>query len=120
MFVGIEMFSEDPMDNVISCLKFKFDKIIFLGYSNEAMDLTGKDTTRRFLQSSKIGVHDIQFIVLPEAGFEEVENKIWDTIQSERTKGNECYFDLTGGDEVALAAVGVIPESVKYDIRNMS
>ena len=104
MFVDIEFFGEDPIDNVISCLKFKFDKVIFLGYAKEDMDFVAKETVERFLQSAKVGLQNIQFIAIPSPEYQRAQDILTDVVLTEQASRNKCYMDLSGGDETALAA----------------
>lgn len=106
MFVDIEFFGEDPIDNIISCLKFRFDKVIFLGYADEAMDCVARETVERFLRSERIGVAEVQFVKLPSVHYEEVQEILMGTVRAELSAQNKCYMDLSGGDEIVLAAAG--------------
>lgn len=112
MNVDIEFFSDDPMDNVLSCLKFDFPKVIFLGYAEEDMDRAAKSTVAAFLKSEKIGVKSLEFIALPEGKLDKIEAALIDIVQRETAAGNQCYFDLTGGEELALAAAGVVSDEL--------
>lgn len=119
MNVDIEFFSENPMDNVLACLKFAFSKVIFLGYTTEAMDKAAKSTVAAFLSSPAIGVKDIQFISLPEGKLEEVERCLEGIVETERTAGNQCFFDLTGGEELILAAAGAVADRAKVPMHEI-
>lgn len=114
MFVDIEFFSDEPLDNVVSSLKFKYDKVIFFGYSDEAMDDIAKDTVRHFLMLPHIGVSKVKFVDLPDKSYAQIERAIEKRIEKETNAGNECFIDLTGGDELALAPAGML--STKYQI----
>lgn len=117
MFVDIELFSEDPLDNVVPCLKFQFDKVIFFGYAEEQMDEVARKTVERFLKSPRVGVKEIQFVQLSDQGYADVEQKISAIVAQEKAAGNSCYIDITGGDELALAAAGMV--STKHEIPMM-
>lgn len=106
MFVDIEFFGEDPIDNIISCLKFKFDKVIFLGYIDEAMDRVARETVDRFLRSEKVGIKDVRFVEMPSAEYEQVQERLCEVVRAELAEKNKCYMDLSGGDEIVLAAAG--------------
>lgn len=110
MNVDIEFFDENPMDNVLSCMKFCFSKVIFLGYAEEDMDRAAKSTVTAFLKSKKIGVKEIEFVPLPEGDLDAIENKLTHIVECEKAVGNQCYFDLTGGEELVLAAAGIVAD----------
>lgn len=108
MFVDIELFSDNPVDNVISSLKFKFDKVIFLSSPDETIEKVSRETISRFLKSDRVGVSEVNFINIIDADYEEIKERLAKIIFEETALGNQCYMDLTGGDEVVLAAVGSV------------
>lgn len=110
MNICIEFFDEDPLGNIMSCLKFKFDKVIFLGYTNEDMDKYATNMVVDFLKSERVGVKSLQFIPLPEGEYENIRNKITDIVKKEEKEQNQCFFDMTGGEEIILAAAGSVAE----------
>ena len=114
MNVDIEFFSENPMDNVLSCMKFVFQKVIFFGYTQEDMDRAATSTVAAFLKSQNINVKQIAFVALPEGKLEVIEKELGRIVSAEIQAGNKCYIDLTGGEELALAAAGVVSD--KYNI----
>lgn len=52
-FIGIEFFSEHPLDNIISSTKFKYDKVVFYGY---------KDVMDKTAVKYNIGMHEIDVV----------------------------------------------------------
>lgn len=114
MNVDIEFFSENPMDNVLSCMKFVFQKVIFFGFTQEDMDRAATSTVAAFLKSKNINVEQIDFVALPEGKLDVIEKELGRIVSEEIQAGNKCYIDLTGGEELALAAAGVVSD--KYNI----
>lgn len=114
MNVDIEFFSENPMDNVLSCMKFVFQKVIFFGFTQEDMDRAATSTVAAFLKSKSINVEQIDFVALPEGKLDVIEKELRRIVSEEIQAGNKCYIDLTGGEELALAAAGVVSD--KYNI----
>ncbi|ORU00270.1 hypothetical protein D081_1364 [Anaerovibrio sp. JC8] len=110
MNVDIEFFSDDPMDNVLACTKFQFDKVIFLGYAEEDMDRAAKSTVAAFLKKEEIGVKELEFVPLPEGRLDDIEKKLVQIVEKEKDLGNQCFFDLTGGEELVLAAAGMVAD----------
>lgn len=113
MFIGIEFFSENPLDNVISSLKFKYDKVVFYGYK-DAMDQIAIKTVDNFLKSERVGIKSTEYIELTNESYVALHEQLDKLVSELVSEGDSCYFDLTGGDELALAAAGVI--AVKYNI----
>ena len=114
MNVDIEFFSENPMDNVLSCMKFVFQKVIFFGFTQEDMDRAATSTVAAFLKSKSINVEQIDFVALPEGKLDVIEKELGKIVSEEIQAGNKCYIDLTGGEELALAAAGGVSD--KYNI----
>lgn len=110
MLVDIEFFCEDPLDNVLSCLKIKFDKVIFVGYKNEDMDTVARENVRQLLMSPKINVKEVEYIVVPERDMQGIRNRMEDLVKKELQNGNQCCFDMTGGEELVLAVAGILSE----------
>ena len=75
MNVDIEFFSENPMDNVLSCMKFAFQKVIFFGFTQEDMDRAATSTVAAFLKSKNMNVEQIDFVALPEGKLEVIWNR---------------------------------------------
>lgn len=110
MNVDIEFFDKDPMSNILSCTKFSFSKVIFLGYVEEDMDRVATSTVAAFLKSPEIGVEEIEFVAVQEGRLDDIEKKLTEIVVREKEAGNQCYFDLTGGEELVLAAAGVVAD----------
>ena len=119
MNVDIEFFSDDPMDNVLACTKFQFDKVIFLGYVEEDMDRVAKSTVAAFLKSEKIGVQQIDFVAMPEGDLNGIKKSLDGIVENEQAEGNQCFFDLTGGEELVLAAAGMVADEKKIPMHEV-
>jgi hypothetical protein len=53
-------------------------------------------------------------VALPEGKLDVIEKELGKIVSEEIQAGNKCYIDLTGGEELALAAAGVVSD--KYNI----
>lgn len=97
----IEFFSPDPLNNVCSCLAKAPDKVVFIGSSTYQMrefidrcaELFG-DRVR--FDCRKVNLFSLSSIVEALSGIVESEE--------------ECSFDLTGGPDLALVAMGIVAE----------
>ena len=98
MNVDIEFFSEDAIENIATCLDYKIDKVIFIGY-HEPMNTA---RTRNFagLIKNIIGINNIEFIEVIEHDLDDIVQKLEDIVTHEKKEKNKCYFDLTGGDNL--------------------
>ena len=105
--VVIEFFSETPIDNMISTLTSHPDKVILVGQSKiirkngkayeKFLASVGNDTTQ--IDYCSVIPHDLGNIVTA------LEKIVMDY--------PDCHFDLTGGDELAMAAIGIVYERHK-------
>lgn len=117
--INIEFFDEESIENLITCLKFKIDKTIFFGHKH-TMTQERKQITEQFLKN-RCGVKEVQFIPVTEYILEQVVEQIETVLKEECEQGNQCYFDLTGGKDLILVAIGILSERYqipihKYDI----
>ena len=105
--VVIEFFSETPIDNMISTLTSHPDKVILVGQSKiirkngkayeKFLASVGNDTTQ--IDYCSVIPHDLGNIVTA------LEKIVMDY--------PDCHFDLTGGDELAMVAIGIVYERHK-------
>ena len=59
MNVNIEFFDSEPLENLITCLNFKMDKVIFFGHSDTMTENRIQDTRRAL--SNICGIEDVEF-----------------------------------------------------------
>ncbi len=117
--INIEFFDEEPIENVITCLNFKMDRTIFFGYK-KTMTEERKHVTEKFLKS-RCNVEKIYFHVVNACNLEQIVEKISEVVLEEQKQGNNCFFDLTGGEDLVLVAIGMLAERYqipmhKYDV----
>ncbi len=97
----VEFFEKSPIENMISCLAAKPDKVIFLG----DMEAMGKEIPtyenflkrkhiRTKLERKKISRHDLKSIV----------QTLTDILKTEKN----CIFDVTGGEDLLLLGCGIV------------
>ncbi|MGN0347769.1 MAG: Card1-like endonuclease domain-containing protein [Lachnospiraceae bacterium] len=120
MFVNIEFLGEEPIENVITCMHHKFDKVIFFGYENVISEQ--KKRTDYFLKKY-CGVYEITYYVLPKNDLNVVLDEINQVLSREIKWGNRIYFDITGGESLILVAFGILAKEFgtsihQYDIMN--
>lgn len=111
----IELFDTDMLENVISCIAFKPERVVFIGFDIPAHKRQDIEATLR-----KNGVNT-------KCEYIEPLNRDLDELVSQlvRIIGNnpDCMIELGGGDEVLAAAVGVAASQTdtpifRYDINN--
>lgn len=118
MIVNIEFLDKDPIENVITCLNYKVDKVVYFGIEKGIEDK--KDSTERFLKKY-CGVKEVEFNTVSNTNLDEVLLSLNQVIETERAAGNQVFFDLTGGKGLALVAFGILSREKnlamhKYDV----
>ena len=105
MIVNIEFLDKDPIENVITCLNYKVDKVIFFGSEDEISEK--KESTDRFLKRY-CSVKETEFYPLSKTNLEEILFAMDKVVETERTAGNQVFFDVTGGEGLMLVAFGIL------------
>lgn len=109
MKVIVEFFSSSPIENMISVLASEPDLVVFLGDSKRMKKqshvfqrfLEEINNTKTQMEYRTIKVHELHEIV-----------KVVEEVVLEYPG---CHFDLTGGDSLAMAAIGIIYERYKAE-----
>jgi len=113
MIVNFEFFDDEPIENVITCLHYKFDKVIFFG---EKSVLEGRtDYTEKFLVKH-CNVKTVEFIEISASKPAKVVHTMKNTIDRERNAHNDCYFDITGGEGLSLFAFGAVSTELNVPV----
>ena len=105
MNVNIEVFDREVIENIVTCLNFKMDKVIFFGH-HDTMDEESKAITRWAL-AKLCDVTDVTFREVSTKDIDRVLEKITQEVHTEERAGGKCYFDLTGGADMVLVAMGM-------------
>ncbi len=118
----VEFLTEEPIENIMTCLNFKIDKVIYLGY--EDVIKRQKRRITDFL-TGNCHVYEVVFITVPSQDLQTTEDIVEDLIVKEEQAKNKIYFDITGGRELPLVAFGRISRKYKapihmYDLVNNS
>ncbi len=100
----IELFDVCQLENIITGLHFCPETIIFLGYP-ESMTTKRMEDLNRFF-ASKLPEVRLRFQMLLSADFEKISAELRALVG----ELEDCVFDLTGGEELILAAMGTVAE----------
>ena len=118
MVVVYEFFGNEPIENVITSMHFKVDKVVYFGYHDA---LQGRrESTKNFLKKY-CGVETVVFHELSRNDLQSVLKTMCTEIQNERGKGSRVYFDITGGESLILVAFGMLSKEFEspmhtYDV----
>lgn len=107
MKVNFEFLDDEPIENVITCMNYKMDKVIFFGYFETVRQY--KPVTERFLKKH-CGVEKTAFYPLSQNDLCSTVTNMRRIINQELAEGNEIYFDITGGESLLLVAFGMLAE----------
>ena len=113
----VELFDTCQIENVIAALRFKPEKIVFVGFK-KIMTKKKTEDLKKFLEMKNLDI-ELEFRVVPRYNYEEIV----DGLNSIIAENKEVAFDLTGGKELVLVAMGEIAaeKSVpmfQFDVRS--
>ena len=111
MFVLFEFFDTEPLENIVTCLHYKPDKVVYFGHSNIM-------TAEEMFQTKKnladiCGITNIRFVPVSQTKFNQMIDVMEQTIQQEVPVEANCFFDLTGGEDLILVAAGILASRYK-------
>ena len=120
MVVLFEFLGNEPLENVVTCMNFAVDKVVYFGYLETI--LAKKETTDRFLKEV-CGVEQTVFWPLSHTDLQSVLNTMRKEIDQEVERGEKIFFDITGGESLLLVAFGMLSKEYRapmhmYDIRS--
>lgn len=115
MVTLFEFLSDEPIDNVITCMNYRVNRVIFFG--NQVMFNRLAKQMEYFL-AEKCGMDrdNIRFIALPSKDLQKMLAEMQSTIEKEWKEGNRIYFDITGGDSLARVAFGKLSDRFRAPI----
>lgn len=118
MYTNIEFLDAEPIENVITCMHHKMDKVIFFGYKEEIENYQTR--TERFLRQ-RCGVQEVKFCAIEKMDLNAVITGIQKEVDTEKALGNKVYFDITGGESLFLVAFGMLSDKLEkpmhmYDV----
>ncbi len=116
----VEFLTEEPIENIMTCLNFCLDRVIFLGYEKVIKRQESRIT--HFLTES-CNVKEVLFTQVPRQDLQATEDILEKLIAREKQLDNAVYFDITGGLELTLVAFGRISKKYRapihmYDLDN--
>lgn len=107
MEVLFKFLGDEPVDNVITCMNFKLDKVVYFGYH----EVIGEQKKRieNFL-INKCSVKKAVFHPLSHDDLQSVLSSMRNEIEYELEQGNHVFFDITGGESMLLVAFGMLAQ----------
>ena len=105
MIVLFEFFGPEPIENVITSMHYSIEKVVYFGF-DDSIENRSKSAVR-FLHQ-RCGVKTVEIEKLKKNDLPAILDVMRDKIKSEIAKGNEVYFDITGGEYLILVAFGIL------------
>lgn len=125
--VNFEFLDEEAIENAITCLNYRMDKVIFFG--EKELIKTKKAALRLFLtETCEVGKkaqlsarEAVRFIEISETDLNDVLGKMRDAIEAEAKEASHRFIDVTGGEGLALLAFGILAKELNlpmhlYDV----
>ena len=105
MNVVFEFLSNEPIENLITSMRFKIGKAIYFGYHETIEEW--KDCISEFLRKYCEGEESV-FHAMSHTDVQSMMKTMRQTIEFEISQGNNIYFDMTGGEDTILMAFGLL------------
>ena len=100
----VEILDGCPVENVIAGLRFKPEKIVFVGFKNLMKEESKKAISALF---SKRNINtQFEYEIVPRYDYDEITCRLFDIIE----RNEDCWFDLSGGKDITLAAMGAVSQ----------
>ncbi len=118
MIVNIEFLGSEPIENLVTCINYKIDKVVYFGYADAIERLSKR--TDAFLKKY-CRVERTVFQPLSGKDFDSTLKAMDEMIRHEMSEGNKVFIDITGGEDLILVAAGILSRELDvpmhmYDI----
>ena len=98
----VELVDGCQIENVVAGLKFKPEKIIYIGFKHTLTD-ENKSAIETLFRMKGIDI-SIEYEVVGRYNF----NAITERLRTIIDNNEECVFDISGGKDIVLAAIGAV------------
>ncbi len=106
----IEILDKDPIENMVSCIALRPDKVLFIG---EAAELCRQIPV--YTEFAEKRHYKTEFLCRA-VDFSRIDSTVT-AVTEALSKDDDCVFDLTGGDDLGLVALGIALERLKNEKR---
>ncbi len=107
----IEFFDKADINNIAGALIYEPEKVILVGSCNEEMMKSIEDY--RKVLSSRFTDTVVEHKKIDSNNLSEVYNRLVEIVEENK----DCVFDIAGGDDLFLVAVGMVAERFKERIQ---
>ncbi len=113
MNVEFEFLDREPLENVITAMHFKLDKVSYFGSAAE-IERQRKSLTN-FLRRDCC-VSEVVFHPVEELDLQSIIAVLRDEIRLERSCRNSLFFDISGGRSMVLTAFGMLAKEFSVSL----
>lgn len=110
--VIVEFFDKVSLENICGALLCRPERVVFVGPNRKRME-RGIALYQRLLISKGIST-ELSCISAPRNNLHSIVDRLSEIVEQ---YGGDCVFDLTGGDDLYLVAVGIIMERYKEKVK---
>lgn len=110
MNINVEFLSREPLENVITNLNYKVEKVIYFGFEEEIQKQ--RRVLIRFLKDY-CGVKEVIFQSVSHYDMDDCIKMMRKVIQEHRGSDDHIYFDLTGGESFIMTGFGILATEIK-------
>ena len=107
MNILFDFLDEDAIENIITCLEYKLDKVIYFG-SNELIKLNRSRIKYALLNICN--VDNVEFFAIESKNLDALIENLERVILKELIPTNHLFFDVTGGEGLNLVAFGMLSQ----------
>ena len=105
----VEFFSEEALENVMVILKYKPDRVVYVGHKSNM--ITKKiNSLREFVKRTSPDT-ELKFIEVSRDNLDQIIDVLTDLVERYR----DAKFELTGGSELILIAFGFVSSRMPVD-----
>ena len=119
MKILIELYDREPIFNYLATTFYKPEKVYFVG-GKRTVSHRCKEKTQKFAEIMGIK-SEFVYRAVKSPDFADIRAELESVIAFERSNGNNCVIDVTGGSDLSLVAAGCLMQSgteiVRYDIK---
>lgn len=104
----VEFFDKVSIDNMVSCITMEPDKVIFIG-DRKTMNMY-KNNYESFLHNKGLDI-ELEYININRNSLADIVTVLEKIVEED----DYCVFDLTGGEDLVLVAMGIVYERYKHE-----
>lgn len=105
----VEFFSEEALENVMVVLKYKPDRVVYVGHKSNM--ITKKVNSLREFVNRTSPDTELKFIEVSRDNLDQIIDVLTDLVERYR----DAKFELTGGSELILIAFGFVSARMPVD-----